>query len=263
MKKSLQNFPERPFLSVIIPAFNEAENFKRGVLGQIRSYFETQNFSWEAILVNDGSTDETKKLLEDFAKKNRGFRLINKEHGGKLAAIETGVRKASGEIILFTDFDQSTPISEFSKFLPHFKKGADIVIGSRMNKVSKRIGDRPFRYFRSKVLNLIIKIFLFRGISDTQCGFKAGKARALKNLFDNLQVTKLAKPAAGFMGPFDIELLYLSKKLNYKIYQVPIIWRYFPSKRLSVVAEPAKFLIDIFKIKLFDILGKYEFIKSS
>lgn len=257
MKKFLKNFPRKPFLSIVVPAYNEVENFKRGVLAEIVNYLRKLQFSSEVILVNDGSTDGTEKLLANFVKVNPVFKLVNKEHGGKLKAIEAGIAEARGEVILFTDFDQSTPISEFDKLLPHFKKGADLVIGSRMSKSSKRIGDPFFRYFRSKVLNFIIKIFLFGGIDDTQCGFKAGKIGVFKKLFANLKVTHLTKPKGGFMGPFDIELLYLSKKLNYKIVEVPVIWQYFPSRRLSIISEPTKFLFDIARIRLFDALGNY------
>ncbi len=257
MKKFLKNSHRLPFLSVVVPAYNEVENFKRGVLGQIGKFLRKLQFSSEVILINDGSTDGTEKLLANFVKVNPVFRLVNKEHGGKLKAIEAGVAKAAGEVILFTDFDQSTPISEFNKLLPHLKKGADLVIGSRMSKGSKRINDPFFRYFRSKVLNFIIKIFLFGGISDTQCGFKAGKAKVFKILFEDLKVTRMTKPKGGFMGPFDIELLYLAKKLNYKIVEVPVTWQYFPSRRLSIISEPTKFLFDIARIRLFNTLGNY------
>lgn len=259
MRKSLKNLDKKiknskSFLSVIIPAYNEVGNFKRGVLDQVDQYLRKQRFLAEVILVDDGSTDETGKLLANFSKKHNRFRILKKDHGGKLKAIEAGIGAAKGKIVLFTDFDQSTAISEFEKMLPEFAKSADIVIGER----TERIGDRPFRYFRSRVLNFIIQLFLFGGIADTQCGFKAGKALILKKLFENLKVTRLAKPAGGFMGPFDIELLFLAKKLNYKIISVPVIWQYFKSKRLSILTEPARFLFDIFRIRLFDILGKYE-----
>lgn len=262
-KYSKSLLKNKPFLSVVIPAYNEEENFRRGVLKDITNYLAKQKFSSEVILINDGSTDGTEKLLANFVKENPAFRLVNKEHGGKLKAIEVGVAKVAGEVILFTDFDQSTQISEFDKFLTYLKKGADLVIGSRIGEGSKRINDPFFRYFRSKVLNFIIKIFLFGNISDTQCGFKAAKATVWKTLFSNLKVTRLAKPKGGFMGPFDIELLFLAKKLNYKIVEVPVTWQYFPSKRLSIISEPAEFLFDILRIRLFEILGKYELSKNS
>lgn len=249
---------QAPYLSVVIPSYNEEENFKKGTLEEVAGYLEKQSFSWEVILVDDGSIDKTLKLLSEFAQRHKGFRLISIKHGGKFKAVAKGVGEAKGEIILFSDFDQSTPIREFNKFLPHFRKGADIVIGSRMGPETKRIADRPFRYFRSRVLNFIIQLFLFRGIGDTQCGFKAFKSEVGKQLFKDLKVTHLTKASGGFMGPFDIELLFLARKLNYKIVEVPVVWQYFPSKRLSVLAEPIKFVFDILRIKLFDILGTYK-----
>lgn len=257
MRKSLPNLPKGLFLSVVIPAYNEVENFKRGVLDQIFNYLKSVKFSWEVILVNDGSTDETPILLENFVKRFSGFRLVNISHGGKLKAIEAGLNKAQGYVILISDFDQSTPISEFNKFLPNLEKDTDIVIGDRVSRGAERINDPFFRYFRSRILNFLIKIFLFGGISDTQCGFKALKTTVAKKLLPNLKITHSAKPKGAFMGPWDIELLFLAKKGKFKIAQVPVTWQYFPSKRLSVISEPVKFLIDIFKIKLFDLLGRY------
>jgi glycosyltransferase involved in cell wall biosynthesis len=248
---------EKPYLSVIIPSYNEEENFQRGVLSQIANFLKKQDFSWEVILVDDGSLDRTPRLLSNFIKKNRGFKLLLIPHGGKFKAIQTGLTEAEGEYVLFSDFDQSTPISELEKFLPYFENGADVIIGSRVAKGAKRINDPPFRYLRSRILNFIIKLVLFRGIDDTQCGFKAFKREAARKLFGNLKVTQLAKPKGGFMGPFDIELLFLARRENYKIISVPVTWHYFPSQRLSFFWEPTKFIIDILRIRLFSLFGKY------
>lgn len=258
MKKSLPNLPKKPFLTIIIPAYNEVENFRRGVLDEISKFLAGVNFSYEVILVNDGSTDKTLNLLEKFVKKNSGFKLVDIPHGGKLEAIEAEVKNAAGEVILISDFDQSTKISEFEKFIPHFEKGADIVIGNRVAKGAKRINDPFLRYFRSRVLNFLIRLVLFSGISDTQCGFKAFKAVIIKKLLPNLKITHQAKPSGGFMGPWDIELLFLAKRAKLKIAQVPVTWRYFPSKRLSIFSEPARFILDILRIRLFSFLGKYD-----
>ena len=244
------------YLSVVIPAYNEQENFQRGVLDQVFAYLIKAPFTWEVILVDDGSIDKTNELLNHFSKDKDGFIILKIKHGGKLKAIEEGVKAVKGEIILFSDFDQSTPISEFEKFIQEFKTGADIVIGSRTGPKSKRINDPWLRYFRSRVLNWVIKITLFKGIDDTQCGFKAFKKDISQKLFFGLKATRLAKPVGGFMGPFDIELLFLAKKFKYNIISVPISWEYFPSKRLSVLSEPLRFLYDIFTIRKFDLLGK-------
>jgi len=248
-----------PYLSIVVPAYNEERNFKRGVLDEIANFLNRQHFSWEVLLVNDGSTDNTPRLLSQFVRNNRGFRQVNIPHGGKFKTISKGVAEAKGEYILFCDFDQSTPISEVNKFLPYFKNRVGVIIGSRVGKGSERVGDPFFRYFRSRVLNFIIQLVLFRGIEDTQCGFKAFKKNVAIKLFKNLKVTPLAKPKGGFMGPFDIELLFLAHKFGYKIISVPVIWHYFPSHRLSTLAEPLKFILDILRIRLYDWLGKYGF----
>lgn len=247
-----------PYLSVIIPSYNEEENFKKGVLDEVSSYLNKQAFSWEVILVDDGSTDNTPKLLSAFAQNHFGFKLIKIVHGGKFMALSKGVEVAKGDVILFSDFDQSTPIWEFDKVKKEIQKGFNIVIGSRFKKGAKRINLPLFNQARSKVLNILVRIFLYRGIEDTQCGFKGGKREALEILFKNLKVTALTQPKGSFMGPWDIELLFLAKKLGHNVKEIPVTWRYSPSRRLALFSEGTKFLVDIFLIRYFDIMGKYK-----
>lgn len=244
---------------MVIPAYNEEDNFRKGVLRLAYKQLARFDFSWEVILVDDGSSDLTYELLSKFAQNHFGFRVISIAHGGKVKALEAGVKKARGRIILLADFDQSTPLSEFLKFKNLFQtSNVDIIIGSRMKGESKRIGDSNWRYLRSKVLNFLVKLVLFRGIDDTQCGFKALKSDVANKIFSKLKVTKLSNPKGGFMGPWDIELLFLARKFNYKIAEVPIRWRYRPSKRLSSLSEIFHFILDIALIKFFDLVGKYD-----
>ncbi len=166
---------------------------------------------------------------------------------------------AQGEIVLLTDFDQATPMREFDKFWNAFRlKGADIVIDSRVGEGAVRIGDPAFRYWRSRILNLLVKALLFRGVDDTQCGFKAMRMEVAKKIFKKLKVTKLANPKGGFMGPWDIEVLFLARKLGCKIVSIPVTWHYVPSRRLAVFKEPLRFVWDILLIRLFSVLGKYD-----
>lgn len=241
-------------LSVVIPAYNEKENFENGCLAQVRDYLKKQSYSWEVVLVDDGSTDETNKLLSDFCRKNSGFRLIKIAHGGKAAAVTAGVLQAVGEIVLFTDFDQSTPINQTAKFLEAHQKGADVVIGNR----DKTKQDTLVRKIRSWAFVTLVQIVALPGIRDTQCGFKSFTKKAAKKIFTSLVVSKPGeKITGGYMGAFDVEILFLARKFGYKIDQVSVVWIKYVSTRLNIWREPLKMVLDTLKVRIYDILGKY------
>ena len=124
------------YLSVIIPAYNETANLKKGVLDQVENYLKSANFSYEVLIIDDGSSDKTAEIIEKVIKNKKNFNLIKNSHQGKAATVMTGLLKSKGEIAVFTDMDQATPISEIEKFLPKFKQGYDIVIGSRRTRIN-------------------------------------------------------------------------------------------------------------------------------
>ncbi|KKW10267.1 MAG: Glycosyl transferase family 2 [Microgenomates group bacterium GW2011_GWC1_49_7] len=148
-------------LSVVIPAYNEETNIRLGALDKVSRYLEKQSYPWEAIIVDDGGSDGTPELLNAFAKANRGlpagrqgFSIIHNPHQGKAATVITGMLAARGEIVLFTDLDQATPITELANVLPWFEKGFDVVIGSRNSTragapFTRRIMARGFMILRS------------------------------------------------------------------------------------------------------------------
>ncbi|MBI4099499.1 glycosyltransferase [Candidatus Microgenomates bacterium] len=245
----------KPRLSVVIPAYNEASNFRSGVLKPVVDFLSQQKFSWEVLFVNDGSTDDTKKLLTSFCRSHRGYKLITISHGGKVAAVSAGMLSAEGEIVLFTDFDQSTPLFQATNFLAAHQKGYDVVIGDRGVTTMK---NNAFRRFRSWVLVTIVQIILVPGIRDSQCGFKSFKNSVAKRIFNNLQVTNVGKVVGGYMGAWDAEALFLANKFGYKITQVPVEWVKVEGQRLNPVTEPIKMLRDIFKVRFFDLLGRYQ-----
>ena len=142
MKKNLKL--KNIFLSVIIPAYDEEQNIERGVLEEIYSYLQKQKYSWEVIIVDDGSTDRTMTLVTTFVKKHKGFSLLRIPHSGKAGAIIAGFRKAKGEIMLFTDFDQSVPISEIRKLLPLFSiREQNFLFGRNSSRFNRDSNIRP------------------------------------------------------------------------------------------------------------------------
>jgi len=248
---------EKPYLSVIIPAYNEEPNFKKGILDEIPKYLEKQSYNYEVLVVDDGSEDETARLASGFAKKHTNIRVIKNPHQGKAETVKTGVREAKGQLILFTDFDQATPLSEVEKLLPFFPQ-YDVVIGSRQLLGAKREKEPFYRHLMGLVFNLIVQAIAVRGIWDTQAGFKCFKADVAKKLFEKLKVYAKGKKVKGaLVTAFDVELLFIAKKEGYKIKEVPIIWHHMATTRVNPIKDSLRMFRDVVKIRLNDLRGYY------
>ena len=249
--------PNLPYLSVVIPAYNEEPNFKKGTIDQVPKYLEKQNYTCEILIVDDGSEDNTAKLAADFAKKHQNIKVINNPHQGKAETVKVGVMTANGKYILFTDFDQATPISEIEKLLPFFPK-YDIVIGSRQLSGAKREKEPFYRHLMGLGFNLVVQTLAVRGIWDTQAGFKCFKGDVAKKLFEKLKVYGKGKKVKGaLVTAFDVELLFLAKKHGYKIKEVPIIWHHVSTSRVSPIKDSLRMLRDVIKVRLNDFRGIY------
>lgn len=247
----------KPFLSVIIPCYNEEKNLKRGVLDEVENYLQKQKYQSEAIISDDESTDGSRQFVKNYLQKHPRFRLLENKHAGKPFAIRAGIKKADGEIILFTDMDQSTQINEFDKFLPFFKKGFGIVIGSRGQK---REGFSLLRLIGSNIFRLIRQALLLKNIIDTQCGFKAFKNQIAQDIFSRLLIFKEAKKTKGWkVGAFDVELLFIAQKKGYKIAEVLVNWEDKDAgKKKKYFKESKEMLTEILRVKLNDLKGKYD-----
>ena len=247
----------KTLLSVVIPAYNEETNIRLGALDMVVRYLEAQTYEWEVILVDDGSADNTALLISDAIGRNPHFRLIKNPHQGKAATIITGMAKANGTIVLFTDLDQATPLKEVEKLLPWFDRGFDVVIGSRRGEREgapflRRLMARGFMSLRTAVLGL-------KGISDTQCGFKAFKRSVAQNIFHHLSLYGHQKEVNGAMvtAGFDIEVLFVAKLLGYKIKEVPVEWHYVETRRVSPIKDSWEGLLDILRIRVNEWKGIY------
>jgi glycosyltransferase involved in cell wall biosynthesis len=249
----------KPFLSVIIPCYNEEKNLKRGVLDEVDDYLKKQKYQSEVIISDDESTDGSLQFVEEYIKTHPSFKLLKNKHAGKPFAIRSGIQKAQGEIILFTDMDQSTPIKEFDKLKPFFEKDFAVVIGSRGQE---RKGFSFFRLLASNVFRLIRRMLLLRKIIDTQCGFKAFKNQVAKDLFSRLLIFKEAKKIKGWrVGAFDVELLFIAQKRGYKIAEVKVEWKdkdVAEGKQRKFLKESKEMLKEILRVKINDLRGKYD-----
>jgi dolichyl-phosphate beta-glucosyltransferase len=247
-----------PSLSVIIPAYNEETNIRLGALEKVARYLNGQSYIWEVIIVDDGSKDASVSLIEQFVQQNANFRMIKNPHQGKAATVITGISASKGEIILFSDLDQATPLNELDHVLPWFNKGYDIVIGSR---AGRREGAPMLRRVMARGFMLLRTLFLgLEGIVDTQCGFKAFKREAAQKIVGKLSLYRTGKNVSGAMvtAGFDIEVLYISKTLGYRIKEVSVEWHYVETRRVNPLFDTWQGLHDIFCIRLRAWKGMYK-----
>jgi dolichyl-phosphate beta-glucosyltransferase len=231
-------------ISIILPVYNEEQRIGK-TLEAIGEYLNKKNIDYELIIVDDGSTDNSVKVVEEFflSRPQIKYKLLkNNKNLGKGAAIRKGVFSAEGKLVYFTDADLSTPIEEMFKFIDVIEKeGYDIVIGSRGLKESKILVHQPFyRETMGKIFNKIIKILLMKDFNDTQCGAKMFKNEVAKKVFSLSKIDNFA---------FDVEILYIAKKLGFKIKELPVVWKNSKGSKVKLFVDSLNMLLSLFKIR--------------
>jgi len=246
-------------VSIVIPCYNEENNLKNGVLDQVNQYLQKQKFTWEVLICNDESTDNSFRLVEDFSKKHSGFKVLNLPHGGKPSAVWGGIKSAKYPWVLFTDMDQSTPLCELEKLIPYFND-YDFVIASRG---STRHGASLIRKLMAKTFLIFRKLFLLSDINDTQCGFKAIKTDLAKKLFPLLGYFHQHDNKGWRVSAFDVELLFMAQKAGYRIKEVLVNWKNEDISNtkgddLKRFRKESKQMIqEIWRVKINDLKGVY------
>jgi len=222
-------------LSIVIPCYNEEARLPR-TIEQVEQYLDGKHLSYELILVDDGSSDGTRKVMDAAAERNRSVRLeALPRNCGKGRALAEGVAVAKGSEVLVTDADLSTPIEELPKLQAELDRGAGVAIASRAVKGSRVEISQPFyRVLMGKAFNLLVQAVLLPGIWDTQCGFKLFRADVAHEAFAELTTD-------GF--GYDPEVLYRAKKRGVKIAEVPVVWRNSAPTKVS----PIKSSLDMFR----------------
>lgn len=231
------------YLSIIIPAYNEAKRITN-TISEIQNYFKKGAPDFEVLVVNDGSTDNTAEVVKDFAKQFPQLRLISLPHNkGKGFAVKSGAMESTGELILFTDADGSTPIAELERLNVALNSSdADIAIGSRALKSDKtKIKARLSRVIVGRIFNFAVNCIAVPGIRDTQCGFKLFRRRVINELFEQQHFKRFS---------FDIELLRVARVKGFKVVEVPVNWHHVSGSKVSVVSDGLKMLIDTIKIRI-------------
>ncbi len=224
-----------PELSIVIPCFNEEQRLSR-TIELIEQYLARVGTPYELILVDDGSIDGTRQIMDAAAERNRSVRLeALPQNRGKGRALAEGVAAARGAEVLVTDADLSTPIEEIDKLRAELRNGAGVAIASRALKGSRvEVSQPAYRVLMGKAFNLLVQAVLLPGIWDTQCGFKLFRADVAHDVFAGLTTD-------GF--GYDPEVLYRAKKRGVRIAEVPVVWRNSAPTKVS----PIKSSIDMFK----------------
>jgi glycosyltransferase involved in cell wall biosynthesis len=236
-----------PFLSIVIPAYNEAGRIASS-LAAIENYVRGKNFPIEIIVVDDGSTDNTVEIASTFA----GSRLLrNARNRGKGFSVQHGILEARGELVLFTDADLSAPIEEADKLLAAMEfSHADAVVGSRA-LARELIGahQSPFREWGGRFFNLLVQIFTGLRIHDTQCGFKLFRRETTRRAFELQRVERFG---------FDPEILFLIDRLGGKIVEVPVRWNHDPATKVHYLRDSLHMTSDLVALRWRAMTGQYE-----
>jgi len=237
-----------PFLSVVIPAYNEAERLPR-TLCRLAAFLRDFGRGHEVVVVDDGSRDATAEK----AREAGAVVLRNERNRGKGHAVRRGMLQARGERLLMTDADLSTPIEELPRLLQKIEEGWDVVIGSRALPGSRiEVHQAWFRENMGRLYNVFVRALALPGLRDTQCGFKLWTAAAARAAFS-------AARLHGFS--FDVEALYLARKRGYRIAEIPVTWRNDAATRVGLRGGSVAFP-DLLKIRLYDWTGRYDAGKS-
>lgn len=236
-------------LSIVLPAYNEAARIGAS-LDKIIEYAQQHAWTVEVIVVNDGSTDNTADIVRQYAAQHPWLRLIeNPGNRGKGFSVRNGMLHARGDILLFSDADLSSPITEADKLVAALQSEADVAIGSRWVRKELQVVPQPLgRQILGRMFNMALRLVLGLNFKDTQCGFKAFRRPAAELVFAQQQIETWG---------FDPELLYLAQKAGLRIVEVPVYWAHSEGTRLHPLRDGMRMFAQLFQIRWNAITGKY------
>ena len=227
------------FLSVVIPTFNEEARITDS-LSKVIEYLQGQDYSWEVVVADDGSTDRTVGLVGQAIVGHPNVRILHLQHRGKGWAVKNGMLAAEGEFRLLCDADLSVPILQVERLLPPTGPMADIVLGSREADGAIRIGEPVGRHIMGRIFSRLVNSLAVPGLADTQCGFKVFRADAVQDLFPRLTLDGFA---------FDVELIHLAGKRGLTYSEVGVDWYYRPQSKVRPLRDALAMTLDLFKIR--------------
>jgi len=226
------------FLSIIVPAHNEEKRLAVS-LEKIVTFLASETYSSELIVVENGSSDRTLEIAQDFAGKIHNYRVLQEKASGKGLAVRSGMLAAIGDFRFICDADLSMPIDEVNRFLPPGLKNFEIAIASREAKGAVRYGEPGYRHMVGRFFNWLVRLLALPGLNDTQCGFKCFTAEAAKQIFPLQRMNGWA---------FDVEVLYIARLKGYRIIEVPIPWYYNTGSRVHIFSDSFNMALDLLRI---------------
>jgi len=239
-----------PRYSFIVPAYNEAERLGTS-LDRMQRYVAESRWDAEIIVVNDGSRDETAAVVKEFASRNPMIRLIeNPGNRGKGYSVRHGMMTASGDFLLFTDADLSSPIEEAPKLFAPIESGAaDVTIGSRYLQSELQTRKQPVhRRMLGRAFNFALRMILGLSYVDTQCGFKAFSRNAVNTIFPEMKIERWG---------FDPEILFLAQRYGLRVAEVPVSWAHDHRSKISPIRDGTRMFGELMRVRMNSMSGKY------
>ncbi|HZV02094.1 MAG TPA: dolichyl-phosphate beta-glucosyltransferase, partial [Planctomycetota bacterium] len=238
---------ERPALSLVIPAYDESQRL-RATLGRVDAFLrEPPRSPVELVLVDDGSNDRTLEIMREFAEGRPEIQVVANAHRGKAFAVRSGMLAARGDVVFFSDADLSTPLDESRRLLRALEKGAHVAIGSREGTGARREDEPFYRHLMGRGFNFLVQLMLVPGVRDTQCGFKMFSRQAARAIFSRLR--RYGPDAPIVKGPmvtaFDVEVLFLARKLGFKIAEVPVQWKHEVGSKVRPMLDAIRMARDV------------------
>ena len=228
-----------PHLSVVIPAYNEEIRISR-TIREIVAYFNAQDYQWEIVVADDGSSDATARLVAEAAAGDPRVRVLPLEHRGKGWAVKNGMLAAVGEFRLLCDADLSVPIAQVERLLPPRAADVDVAVGSREAPGAARYGEPGRRHLMGRIFNAFVRRLAAVGLADTQCGFKCFRAYAADRLFARVTLD-------GFS--FDVEALYLARRSGMTVAEIGVDWHYREHSKVRPLRDALSMTMDLMSIR--------------
>lgn len=226
-------------LSIVIPAFNEAGRIEN-TLVELQRALPGFVQDWEIRVVDDGSSDETASIVEQAARRDPRIVLQSEPHRGKGATVRAGLLKTAADLRFMCDADLSMPVAEIPRFLAVVPSQCDVAIGTREGVGARRVGEPRYRHLLGRAFNGAVRAMVLPGIQDSQCGFKMFTSEAVERIFTR---TTLAGWA------FDVEVLFITRRLGLRLKEVPLEWHFREQSRVSAVRDSLGMFRDLRTIR--------------
>lgn len=238
----------KPFLSIIIPAHNEAHRLPPS-LEKIDTFLSQQDFTAEVLVVENGSSDDTFAVVQAYAQQFPYLRVFHEQERGKGLAVKRGMLEAIGEYRFLCDADLSMPIEQVTRFIPPSLDRVDIAIGSREVTGAKRYHEPGYRHLIGRIFNTMVRWLVLPGLQDTQCGFKCFRAEVAEEVFPKQTLQGMS---------FDAEVLFIARGMGYRVQEVAIDWYFNPDSRVRLMQDSLQMAFDLISIRLKASRGQYD-----